>query len=159
MPRVLMNWVKIVVVAVGVGALAGPLSADVLKLTNGDTFRGKIVSQTDAEVQLQSASGAVLTFPRSQIESIETERVLTPAPTTAPQGEAPSAQGKDFEELRDRVQAAKASLKKLRGEFEDLRKGTEEITGRTQQEPEPRGDKPGQPPSKLELVEDRKSVV
>jgi hypothetical protein len=155
MPRALMSWIKIVLIMIGMGALTGALKADVLKLTNGDTFRGKIVSQTDAEVQLQSASGGVLTFPRSQIESIEMERPLTPGPGTASPAEGPGGEAKDFEELRDRVQAAKARLKKLRDEFEGLRKGIEEVAGRTQQEPAPRGDKPGQPPSKLELVDMR----
>jgi hypothetical protein len=154
MTRATVKWIKVALIGVCALSLAGAARADILKLKNGEMFRGKIVVQNEREVQLEVAPGAVQTFPRSQIESIEAERTPAPAPapTATSKEEAPSEPAKDFKDLREQVSAIEADLKKLQEEFDKLRKGTEEIAARTQQMAEPRGDKPGQPPSDLKLV-------
>ena len=128
--------------------LTATAPAEVVTLKSGEAFRGKIVLQTDTEVQIETAPGAVLTFPRAQIESIEVEHVAVPVPN-AKSGPAPPAAAKD---LQAQVNALREDLKKLQDEVAKIRDLQAEIGIRTQQIAEPRGDLPGEEPSNLALV-------
>ena len=132
-------------------ALTPSAPAEVVTLKSGEVFRGKIILQTDNDVQIETAPGAVLTFPRAQIESIEAEHVAVPAPN-AKSAPAPSAAAKDFKDLQAQVNALREDLKKLQDEVAKIRGLQAEIGTRTQQIPEPRGDLPGEEPSNLALV-------
>jgi len=130
------------------GAFEAGALAEVVTLKSGEVFRGKIVKQTETEVQIETAPGAVLALLRAQIESIEAGPVVTPSPAAAP-ASAPAAGGKD---LQAQIDSLREDLKKLQDEVAKMRGLQTEIGARTQQTPEPRGDLPGEKPSKLELV-------
>jgi len=125
--------------------------ADVVTLKNGETFKGKVVQQSDTEVQVQTAPGAILTFPRAQVETIEAEHEAVPAaksPSSSPTG-APAA---DLTELQKQIADLQEAVKKLQEEVAKLQELQKDVIARVDQVPEPRGDLPGGPPSKLELA-------
>jgi len=132
-------------------AFATSAVAEVVTLKSGEVFRGKIVQQTDTEVQVETAPGAVLTFPRAQIETIEAERVLAPAPATT-SASANAAPAKDLGGLQAQINALQEAVKKLQDEVAKIRSVQDAVVARTQQIAEPRGDLPGGPPSNLALV-------
>lgn len=146
--------VRILSVALLVAAFAAPLGADVIHLKNGETFKGRIVRQTESEIQLETSPGAVLTFPRAQVENIETDRAPTPAaeaPKT-PETASSAPPAKEFKDLQAQVAALQEEVRKLKDDVLKLREGQGQVATRTQQVAEPRGDQPGEKSSDLALV-------
>lgn len=78
------------------GLLILPLRADVLELTNGDHYRGTVLSMSQTTVDFQSEVQGRLRLPRAKVASITFHDLAAPKPssdaaTPPPAGTAPSA--------------------------------------------------------------------
>lgn len=144
---------RVIIVTLGIVALGAYVNGAVITLKSGQKFTGKIVQESKTEVQMETAPGAVLTFPREQIESIEGDAAPTPTIAAPPSSEAAMpATDKDFRELQAQVATLQSEVAKLKEEVAKLKGATAEVAARAQQIPAPLGDQPGDAPSKLELV-------
>jgi hypothetical protein len=63
-------------------ATVTPAAADSLDLTNGDHFRGTVVSVTQSNIEFQSETLGQVTLPRSKVAHINLGEMLVPKPST-----------------------------------------------------------------------------
>jgi len=66
--------------AVALGSLALPLKADVVELTNGDRYQGKVVSMTEGFLEFQSEIQGRVSLPREKVATITLHGSAAPKP-------------------------------------------------------------------------------
>lgn len=72
-------------------ALALPVRADLLELTNGDHYRGTVISMTSSHVVFKSEVQGLVTLPREKVATIIFRPVVAPPVTTVPKPAAPDS--------------------------------------------------------------------
>lgn len=74
------------------GLAALPLKADMLELTNGDHYRGTVISMTTSNVEFQSEIQGRVTLPRSKVANITLNEVVA-KPIVVTKSPAPAIVG------------------------------------------------------------------
>jgi hypothetical protein len=77
--------------AVAFGALVLPLNADVVELTNGDRYQGKVVSMTEGFLDFQSEIQGRVKLPRDKVATITLHGSAAPKPVSKTVTAAPIA--------------------------------------------------------------------
>ena len=126
-------------------------SADIITLTDGQTYEGEITAEEDERVQIKlDGSGARLWFPRDQISSIEATESEEEEWESEEEDALPSDDSSEEDD----------DTKRARQLLEEMRKQSKELSSDKKARKKPKADAPRKKPAvKKDIAEDDPEVI